>query len=170
MSGSSRNLAQLPSTIFKTYSERIYGDAAAAEPPGRDDDVIIRNAIGHDNQDLLSSGVGVGLEQVPGSSSDCQTGTGSAVDIRDLLNSIHDLPSGIVGVKLEHWFRSAGKHDNADMSPVSGNNKASRHFLDEVFEALVVASSVHLYTTRSVHKEANIDLSFAHCEEMEVRE
>lgn len=162
MSRSSRNLSQLPSAILKTNSKRIDRDASAPKPPGRNDDVIVRNTIGHDNQDLFPSAVGAGLEQVPGGPPDGQTGPGSAVDVRDLLNCVHDSTPAVVSTKLKHWFRSAGKHHHANVSAVPGDDKASRHFLDEVFHALVVASAVHLYTTRSVHEETKIDLSFAH--------
>ena len=70
MSGSSCNLAQLASTVFKTHSESIYGNTPATKPPGGDDDVIVRNTIGQDNQDLLPSGMGVRLKQVPRGPSD----------------------------------------------------------------------------------------------------
>ena len=169
MPGRSRNLAQLPSAIFKTNSKRIDGNASSTEPSGRDDHIIVRNTIGHDNQYLLPSGVGMGQEQVPGSPSDCQTGPSSPVDVRDLLNSVHDFTPGEVSVKLEYWLRSASKHDHADMSSVSGNDEATRYFLDEVFNALEVTLTVHLDATRRVDKEANIDLSFAHCEEIRAR-
>ena len=71
MSGSSCNLAQLSSTILKAHSESIYGNTRATQSPGGDYDVIVRNTISQDNQDLFPSGVGIGFEQVAGSPSDC---------------------------------------------------------------------------------------------------
>lgn len=106
--------------------------------------------------------MGVGSEQIPRCSSYGQTDTGSAIDIRDLLNSVRDATSRVVSVKLEHWFRSAGENNHAYVSPMPGNNKASCHFLDEVFDALVVALAVHLDAARCVDKEADVNFCFAH--------
>ena len=110
---------KLPPTVLRADSQRVDANAGLPQSACRNDDVIIRNPIRRDHQNLRPTRVGVSLEKEIAGSLHGQTSSCSSLDVRYSIYGLQDRFPAEVSCERENWLGFLGERHQSDMSASS---------------------------------------------------